>query len=167
MLVDLHRGLVLSANSHFLKLTAFTLAEILNIPLLDLLPELSQTEHAPGEEFETLLNRRNRESLPVVARLISLDPSNQWHLVSTIPVSVYQQNLSIRQRQDQQFQALADLGTLLNQSDLETSLAVAMRIGHDLLDASILCVYQADSLVPQLEKTAAWRSSSSKPAMPS
>jgi PAS domain S-box-containing protein len=158
LLVDLHRGLVFSANSHFLKLTAFTLAEILNIPLLDLLPELSQTEPAPGEEFETLLNRRNRESLPVITRLISLDPANQWQLVSTIPVTVYQQNLSVRQRQDHQLQALANLGTILDQSDLESSLDVAMRIGHDLLDASILCVYQADSLVPQLEKTAAWHS---------
>jgi two-component system, NtrC family, sensor histidine kinase AtoS len=158
ILIDHRRGQVLSANSHLLKLTAFTLAEILSTPLMDLLPEIAQQEIHPAEEHETTINRRNRESITVVARPILLDVTNLWFALILTPLALFQQNLIIRQRQEQLFEALQNLASISHQSDLDSSLKLATQIGHRLLESNVICVYQADSQIPQLRKIAAWNS---------
>jgi len=155
LLIDQNRGIVLNANSHLLKLTAFTLAETLNTPIVDLLPDILHKELTPGDERETILSRRNREPLPVVARVVALDNNNQWFLLSLMPLTTFQQMQVSRQRQEQILNAIHLLASLSSQPDLESSLSLAMEIGRQLLESNILCVYQGDSEYPQLRRIAA------------
>ncbi|HEX2979390.1 MAG TPA: ATP-binding protein [Anaerolineaceae bacterium] len=154
IVIDTKRGQVLSVNPHFLKLTAFTLAEILNISSFDLFPEKPIAEIPPGAEIETILIRRNRDALPVIVRAIVLDANNQWLLMVVVPVSVYQQNQVSRQRQEQLYLALRQMAELSNQADIKAGMEMATRIGRQLFEANIICLYQADSEFPQLSKVA-------------
>ena len=154
ILVDVSRGLVLSANSSLLKVTAFTLAEILNIPLLDLLPDLSRMEIPSGEDFTTVLNRRSREAIEVIAHPISMDSGGQWFVISIIPLAVYQQNQHAQERQEEIFSGLQDLAFSGSQPDLKSSLNLIIQAGERLLGTNILCIYQAESDFPQFHKIA-------------
>lgn len=156
LVVDNHRGQVLLANSHFLKLTAFSQTEISTSDISTLLPELSTGSIKSDEELTTQLNRHNRESLPVMLRIIPMDNQNAWYLLLVTPVSVYQHNQAVEQRQTQILTAIRELSCLISQPDLPGCISVAMRIGHDLLGSQLLCLYQADPQYPQLHKSTAW-----------
>lgn len=154
MLVDLSRGVILSANSSLLKLTAFTLAEILNTPLLDLLPDITRVDITSGEELSTVLNRRSRDAIQVVASPYSLDTSNQWFIFTIIPLLAHQQSRQARERQEEIFAGLQEIAFSGSQPDLKSSLDLLMRAGGRLLGTNILCIYQAESDFPQFHKVA-------------
>ncbi|HVN56410.1 MAG TPA: ATP-binding protein [Anaerolineaceae bacterium] len=155
VLVDQTRGQLLSANSQLLKLTAFTLAETLNTPFSDLLPSLVRQPLIAGDEREANLTRRNRDSLQVMARIVSLDNNNQWFLICLTPLAIYRQNLADQGRQEQLLRCMSELAGLTNQPDIQSCLTEAMKIGQKLLDVDLLCVYWANSTFPQLQKIAA------------
>ena len=156
LLVDNHRGQVVLANGHFLKLTAFTQADVISADLVSLMPEVATGSLVPGEELNTILNRHNREAMPVLTRASAMDNTNGWILLQLTPLAVYEQNQSSQQRQEQMLKAFNQLASLTNQSDLGTSLEMAMRIGRDLLNAPLICLYQANPQTSQLHKSAAW-----------
>lgn len=152
LLVDLPRGLILSANSSLLKFTAFTLAEILETQLLDLLPDISRLEITPGEEFNTVLNRRSREAVEALLRPVALDDANEWFLFTVLPQAYYRQKQQSQERQEEVFAGLQELAFSGSQPDLQSSLNLIMKAGARLLGTNILCLYQADSDFPQFHK---------------
>ncbi len=156
LLIDYHRGVVLGANSSLIQLTAFTHTEITSTSLDDLIPGFSTQILAIGEEKEALLNHHTREPIPVIVRVISLDRSYQWFLLILTPTNIYRQLQAEEQRQELFLGALYDLANLSTQPDLDTALKMALKIGHTLLGASVLQIYQADAHFPQLNRIASW-----------
>lgn len=154
LLVDNHRGQILLANSQLLQITAFTQVEISSTDLLHLIPEIASGNINPGEEHEGNLTRHNRDPLPVIARSVALDANNQWFLLTLTPAAVIKQEQVSGQRQERMLQAFHDLSVLGSQPDLSSCLAMAIRIAQPLLDASLICIYQADGDAPQLRKAA-------------
>ncbi len=150
ILIESHRGQILNANSALLKLTAFTQAEIISTDLPSLLPKYSIDLSTPGEATESSLNRRQRDPLEVMVRAIFLDTNNLWAVLAITPLSIYQQTVSNEQRQEKVYQAFLDLADLVNQTSMDAAIQMAMRIGKDLLDTSLLCIYQANPQSPQL-----------------
>ncbi|MCL4560252.1 MAG: ATP-binding protein [Chloroflexi bacterium] len=156
LMVDMHKGQIVSANSQLLKLTAFTHAELVGADYGALVPDLASAKLIPGEEKETLLKRRQREPLSVISHIFALDSNNIWMLIVLTPLVVIQQTQTNEKRQDQLLQALIDLSKLADQPDLASTNTMAMRIGRGLFDANLLCIYQADPLSSRLQKIASW-----------
>jgi PAS domain S-box-containing protein len=155
LLIDVHRGQILSANSSLLKLTAFTQAEIIATELNQLLPDLPPPPNQAFESKSTSLIRHNRDAIQVVTRSSPLDNSGQWQVLELIPLSEYQQDQADEERQEKLLQAMQDLAALSQQPDAENSMKMAMRIGRDLVGAALFCVYHADVQSPQIVRAAA------------
>jgi PAS domain S-box-containing protein len=160
ILLDAHRGQILTANANLLKLTAFTQAEISSTELTQLLPEIDPPPFLSFDSKSTSLIRHNRESIQVVTRSAPLDNTGQWLVLELIPFSEYQQDQANEQRQVKLLRAILDLAGLMQHPDVEASIQMAMRIGRDLFGASLFCVYHADVQSPQIIKSAAIESDS-------
>ncbi len=158
MMIDAHRGQVLSANSSLLKLTAFTQAEITSTDLNQLLPELPPPPYYTFDVKPTALVRHNRDAIQVVTRSSPLDNTSQWQILELIPLTEYQLDQANEERQEKLLHAILDLANLGQQPDPESSMKVAMRIGRDLVGASLFCIYHADVQSPQIIKAASFES---------
>jgi len=91
-LVDANLMKLLHANSPFLVLTAFSLAEITSAPPAELFEGLDQGALVSGEEVQLMLRLRNRPAMPVVLRNHLVEPVNQWVVMKVTPLSKYQQS---------------------------------------------------------------------------
>jgi two-component system, NtrC family, sensor histidine kinase AtoS len=158
VLIDAHRGQVLSANSSLLKLTAFTQAEITSMELNQLLPELPPPPYYAFEVKPTALIRHNRDAVQVVTRSSPLDNTGQWQILELIPLTEYQMDQANEERQEKLLQAILELANLSQQPDAESAMKVAMRTGRDLVGASLFCIYHADVQSPQIIKAASFES---------
>jgi signal transduction histidine kinase len=152
VIVHRSQGVVYTANSAFYRLTAFSQLDIANEPVHLLLPELDLTHLTTGEENLMRLNRRQRESLPVLVQTRRLDETGLWVLLSIVPHDANRRDID-------QFHAkvFASFTTLFRLSDLDTPEAVLEQVAlvlQNLLETNLVCLYQAESDQPGLRKVA-------------
>ncbi len=144
-----HNQIVL-ANSALLKITAFTQKELQEFALDLLIPGSAALNLAPDEEYAVTLNRRKREPLAARVRVNALDSEGQMLLLSISPA------LEPAQFANEEYAGLFDILNALTQVfenvEIPESLQQAMGIVQQLLGASHVCVYQADSNAPRLNK---------------
>ncbi len=150
LVIERPRDQVVLANSALLKITAFTQKELQEFTLDLLIPGSAALNLAPDEEYSVQLNRRKRDPLPVRLRASALDADGQLLMLSIFPAFEPAQYAS------DQYAALFDILNELTHSfetaDIQESLQKAMGVVRQLLDASHVCVYQADSNTPRLNK---------------
>lgn len=153
LVVDPHRSQIYAVNSQLIKLTAFTQTEILSSNLANLFHGVTIPELVSGDKIETLLNRHSRDPLPVVAQAYPIDSGAQQFVILLIPQVQYQQQKAESLWEEKFHQAYLTLASLTTFPDLPSALSTALETGKFLLQTEILCIYQLDSQLPQLNQT--------------
>ncbi len=154
VIVEARHSSVLSVNSEFLKLTAYSLAEIAKVELRELLPEISKYEMMMPGDHETRLTRHLREPLDVILRSSALDQAGTWYLLTIIPQEQFQKQLADQAWQEKYTQSIQSLFRIISQPDLTTSLNKSLEVCQSLLHARTAVIYQYDSHLSQYQKIA-------------
>jgi two-component system, NtrC family, sensor histidine kinase AtoS len=155
LLFDRQQNAVLMVNSQLLQLTAFTARELIGANLQSLLPDLQIDELSPGVESASQLNRRLREPVRVSVKATPLDKDNQQLVLSLelAPEGVYEW---LRQRNSPEyetlFRILLELTRIAEVGDINESLHRALEVIRQILGTTFICVYQAESHFPKLNK---------------
>jgi two-component system, NtrC family, sensor histidine kinase AtoS len=140
------------ANSSAIQLTAFAQDEITRKPIHFLFPTLKTAEMNPGFEKTIVLNRRQRESIPVNVKMTVLDAAGQWLLVLIYPLK--NQNQEGEKFNDHVLAMLKQLDLILGNEESITALPKALSIIKQMIDIEFLCLYKAKTDQPELEKIA-------------
>jgi two-component system, NtrC family, sensor histidine kinase AtoS len=155
LLFDRQQDAVLMVNSQLLQLTAFTARELVGAHLQKLLPDLKIEQLTPGEETASQLNRRLREPVRVSVNTTPLDKDNQQLVISLelAPEGVYEW---LRQRNSPEyetlFRILLELTRIAELGDINESLLHALEVIRQILGTAYICVFQAESHFPKLDK---------------
>lgn len=152
ILVSRGQGVIATANNAFFRMTAFSLKEIANSPLGQLLPELEPHKLATGEAYITPLNRRQRDPVTVDVRVNSIDDAGRWLLLTVDTVEAGRRDLNAYHAQ--LFAAFQQLLHLFELENAETALKQAIEVIRTVLDTDLVCLYTADTNFPKLTKTA-------------
>ncbi len=150
LIIERPRDQIVLANSALLKITAFTLKELQEFTLDLLIPGSAALNLAPDEEYPVTLNRRKREPLPARLRSTAMDPDGQLLLLTISPAQ--EPTEFANEEYVFLFDILNELTRVFETTDLQEALQKSMGIVQQLLGASHVCVYQADSNAPRLNK---------------
>jgi two-component system, NtrC family, sensor histidine kinase AtoS len=145
---------VLSANSEFIKLTAYSLAELAQVELRVLFPEISRYELLEPGDHETHLIRHLREPVNVLVRSAMLDQGGSWYILTIIPQEIFQKQMDDQVWQEKYTHAIQNLFSIISQPDMTTSLNLALDVCQFLLHSKIICIYQYDAALSQFKKAA-------------
>lgn len=150
VLVDGVTNEILLPNSELLRLTAFSRNELVGKGIETLFPDGLSTTAAYREEFKTVLKRRNRESLSVLANQFSLDAENNIFMVRLhVPVL---QTKDGEANSDELALELLQLGVLGEDDTIKTHLKKIAQVALRLLKLDCFAVYQAEASFPQLSR---------------
>jgi PAS domain-containing protein len=105
LLLDRITNTILHVNSALLKMTAYSHDELCGESIERLIPESGIENAIPGNEQTFLMNRRNRNPIPMIAQANHVDLYNQWLILTLIP---QQKQLSELQKQEKLFQGLLE-----------------------------------------------------------
>jgi PAS domain S-box-containing protein len=150
LLVDLGRGKNIYANSPFLLLSAYSLAEITGLSLVDLFEPFDLAVLSGGEATRLMLKLRNRPALPVVVRPTQVEPVNQWVVMRITPLAV--EKRASPQWQEMMLNFMKSLPGMIRDQDLDATLQKMIAIPRDLFDTNLVCIYHARSDAPELHK---------------
>jgi PAS domain S-box-containing protein len=145
---------LLSANSEFLKLTAYSLAELARVELRELLPEISRYEMLMPGEHETRLTRHLREPVDVIVRSSMLDQAGTWYILTILPRDQFKKQQEETIWQEKYTEAIQHLFNIISQPDMTSSLAMGLSVCQKILQAGTICIYQYDSKLQQYKKAA-------------
>ena len=98
------------------------------------------------------LQCRQRAPLQVVGQLLRLENSPQWALLSLTPFQKPLSNQNNHRAEKNHLKSFHALSQLANQINLEAALSLAIETGLSIVDSDLLCIYNADSCVPLLNK---------------
>jgi len=152
LILEPRQNHILTANSEFLKLTAFSINEIVQIELRNLFPDISRYEIVQLGDHPTRLARHSREPVDVIVRPTPLDANGNWHLLTVIPQDQFTKDLEEQNWQEKYISAFQSLYSIISQPDLPSSLGHALEVGQNLLASRYLAVYQYDSKVASFRK---------------
>ncbi|NMC52013.1 MAG: PAS domain S-box protein [Chloroflexi bacterium] len=150
LLVDKKRSLILYANSELLKVSAFSLRDLIDRPLSELFDNarLETVEH--GAELSAVMLRRKRDPIKVRLQLNGIDAAGQWAvLMVDIPKTTSEFGSP---DQDTDLQRLLELTRLVDSSGLDHLMQEMLRVIQGILKTDLICVYQAVGNYPQLCK---------------
>lgn len=147
---DNDQNKVLNANSAFLVLSAYSLQEVVNAPLEELFTLLDWTRLNQGDPQSSMLKLRNRPEMPVNLRATVIDPVSSWRVIRV--TSQTESQMSSGRWFEKIMGVLQVLPDLVRENDLENSLKKITQISHDLFDTNLVCIYHANSQIPELQK---------------
>jgi PAS domain S-box-containing protein len=152
LLVDKRRSVILYANSELLKLSAYSLRDLVDHPLADLFDHAHLETAEQGSELSATMLRRKRDPLKVRLHLNSLDAAGQW-AVLTIDTLKAKSEFGINEQQND-LESLLELTRLVDSSALNQLMAEVMNVIRRILKTDMICIYQAVGNYPRLCKMA-------------
>lgn len=152
LLIDVTRFQIVLANSQFFQLTAYSQNEITDTALDFMIPGVDMIQLLTSVPQEVSLVRRNRTLMQVIVRLLPLENSVQWALLSVTPSQKSIRSDALSHRQKDLLKSFHTLSQLNDQPDINSALFVAIDIGLSILCTDTLCIYYADSQTPRLDK---------------
>jgi len=150
LLFDRQQHAVIMVNSTLLQLTAFTAKELVGIRLESLMPELKPDELVAGEDVVVMLNRRMREPVKVSVKSAVLDKDGHWLVLTLHPVSEGLQYTT--PEFVELFQIFLELTRIAELPDIHESLQQALEVVQRIFKTAYICIYQAESHFPKLDK---------------
>lgn len=152
LLVDNPREQIVLANSAFLQLTAFAFNEISARGLRSLVSGLPTHMLAGDEVLSVLLDRRNRQPLPINLQVRALDSAGQW-LALVFELQENPRN-GLLGRTEQLAQMLVEIHRLPEQESLRQTLTRGLAATRAALDLTAAVLYRMESGDVQLWKAA-------------
>jgi len=143
LLLDNSREQVGQANSAFLQLTAFASTEIAGKPLRTLFSGLPDHTLSADDLTGVMLERRNRQPLPVNVKIRALDAFGQWLVLFVEPREDPKKNLM--HQIDQVLKVMMETGRFEDDEPIRKSLVHVAGMIQQLLDVSVVGIYYADN----------------------
>ncbi|HEY9077260.1 MAG TPA: ATP-binding protein [Anaerolineaceae bacterium] len=134
------------ANSAYLRLTAFSLDELMEKPVSVLGEAIDLNRISSEEDLQVLLNRRKRTPLSTRAKLRGVDSSGKT-LVMLVHTGVDEKQAD--KYQEAIFRTFLDLAQLTD-SEIEDALSRGIQIIRTFLEVEKVLLYKADSESPRL-----------------
>jgi two-component system, NtrC family, sensor histidine kinase AtoS len=150
LLFDRQQNAIVLVNSAMLQLTAFTAKELVGARLDNLIPGLQASNLVPDDDMVVLLNRRMREPVRANVKITALDKSGQWLVLSLQPAPEGMQYTS--SEFVELFRILLDLTRISEMTDIKESLHRGLEVIRQILGTTYICIYQAESHFPKLNK---------------
>lgn len=150
LLVDKKRSLILYANSELLKVSAFSLRDLIDRPLSELFDNARLETAEQGAELSAVMLRRKRDPIKVRLQLNGIDAAGQWAvLLVDIPKKTSEFGSA---DQDADLPKLLELTRLVDSSGLDHLMQEMLSVIQGILKTDLICVYQAVGNYPQLCK---------------
>jgi two-component system, NtrC family, sensor histidine kinase AtoS len=150
LLFDRQQSAVVLVNSAMLQLTAFTAKELIGARIESLMPEFVPAKLGAGEEMVVLLNRRMRDPVRANMKITPLDKDGQWLVLTLQPAPEGMQYTT--PEFVELFQILLELTRIAELTEITDSLQRALEVIRKILGTTYICVYQAESHFPKLNK---------------
>jgi PAS domain S-box-containing protein len=149
ILVEKRTQRIRLANTPANELTAFTRAELSNMPLTALIAEFD--EHAFWElssgqanAIPLTLRKRNGTKVEVQATRLDLAPQAKWVIVSFEEEHRIQKRQAQQQRRTEILSSMQVISQALTQPDLDPALHQVMQAGKQITGADVISIYLQD-----------------------
>lgn len=152
LVIDPRANQILAANSEFLKLTAYSLADLTRTELSAIFPGISRFELVQPGEHQAVLKRHAWDEIEVISRSSALDQSSNRVLLSIIPLESHIKQQEDLHSQEILFKTIEGLFCLTALSDIESAIDQALEVSRSLISGKIICVYQTDNQLSQNNK---------------
>lgn len=153
LILDRSQEMIVYANSALIRLTAFPQNELTSIRITKLIQEPNLGTTFDGEEKSSLLNRFQRDPIPIRMRMHVLDHNRDWYLLSFRQEEPAEENAS--SDQSLLYERLIELSHFSEAQSPTIFLGKALNLAKEILKVNYLCIYQAGSDYPRLIKIAA------------
>lgn len=150
LLVDVQARQVLAANSAFMKISAFSLVDIMNRPVDAILVDGGLDKLCPGAQVEISILRNSRSPQVVMAEMQTIEGSDQLALLDLQPIEEYYQ--SNHRNQGLWLKTMAEIASLNEMENFEEAVHWTVGTLKTLLAAETVSVYHAESSTPELQK---------------
>ena len=152
MVIEPRANEILAANSEFLKLTAYSLADLTKTELSALFPGISRFELVQAGEHQAALKRHARDEIEVITRSSALDQSSNRVLLSILPLESFIKQKEDLNNQEILFKAIEGLFCLTSLSDIKSAVDQALQVSRSIIGGKVICVYQTDNQLSQYNK---------------
>lgn len=152
LVIDLESSLILAANSAFMKVSAFPLMEVTGRAVRAIFPDGNLENLKPGTQIETNLMRSSRPPQPVVVRMDLVEGTQHLAFVEMQPLEEYYQTNP--RNQELWLKAVTEIASINEMENFEEAVNWAIGTLRTLLGSEAVCVYRAESNVPELKKIA-------------
>ena len=153
LIVDTRARMVLAANSAFMKISAFSFMDISGRSIDALLPDEGLDKLKLGTPVEIVLMRSSRPPQKVIAQMQFMEGSDQFAILEIQPLEEFQQ--FELQNQGLWLRTITEAAALDEMPNFEAVVDWVVQKLHSLLAAEYVCVYHAESSVPELRRIAA------------
>ncbi len=153
---------ILAANAEFLKLTAFSLADLTRTEISVIFPDISRYELVQTGEHLSALTRHSRDSIQVISRSSALDQNSSRVLLSILPHDSFLKQQELVQKQTILLKAVEDIFCLTALSESQIAIEKILQISQSLISGNVQCIYQIDNKLSQYVKVG----STENPASP-
>ncbi len=161
LVVDINSRLILAANSAFMKMSAFPLMDISGRSVDAILPDGGLDKLQPGMPIDITLLRNSRPAQNVIGQIQPIEGSNQLVIVELSPLEDYYQ--ADGRNQALWLKTLTEIASLNEMDNFEEAVNWTSGTLKTLLTADVVCIYHADSNVPELRKISTIESGISLP----
>lgn len=151
IIVDLVNDQIIYSNVEFSKVTAYSPTEISKNPFSSIIDMEKVKSISPGENCQTELIKRNRNTSPVFVWRYALD--EQAGISAFVFVSEQQYLEQQFSWQEDLFRTTQKLLRLIEYDSLETAFQEAVSTIGTFFETAHVCIYQASSDFPELELT--------------
>lgn len=152
LVIDTLNDSIVGANGHFLFLTSYTQSEVIGNDVGKFILGWTHQDKKPSEGFSADISLNQRNSIPAFIQPFNLYSSNRIVGLAVLPVENNPEDEGFLSIHSSVFKALPQLISLGSLPDLDSSLAQALELSKTVLNASLICIYKADSDFPQLRK---------------
>lgn len=153
LIVDVRARMVLAANSAFMKISAFSFMDISGRSIDALLPDEGLDKLRTGAPVEIVLMRSSRPPQTVIAQMHFMEGSDLFAILEIQPLEEFQQ-LEL-QNQGLWLRAITEAAALDEMQNYEAAVDWVVKKLQSLLTAQFVCVYHAESSIPELRRIAA------------
>ncbi len=149
LVVECNTKRILFANAQANQLTAYTRAELSDMPLPTLIEELDQHsfwEASTGPHVPTPLNlrKRNGSKVEVMATRVDLAPQAKWAVVSIEEVQQIQDRQAQERRRSEILSSMLTISEALGQTNLDSAISIVLQSGKQITGADIIAIYLQD-----------------------
>lgn len=151
-LVDNESKRFLFINSALMKVVSYSHRDIFHKDVSFLFPGLDMNSAFSGEIREARLNRRNLTPLRTRIRFDFIDQGGKWIIIRLMPGTMDEQERKLQL--EETYRHLTRFTRLSDSGDIAEKIYQGVDIIREILGSETVCLYQADSTLPQLKRVA-------------
>ncbi len=139
-------------NSKLMKIVSFSHRDVFGKDISYLFPGLDLSTAFSGELRETQLKRRDLTPLKTRVRFDFIDEAGGWIVIRLMPGTMDDQERKLQL--EETYRHLTRFAKLADSADIAEKIYMGVDIIREILGCETVCLFQADSSLPQLKRIA-------------